>query len=102
MRKNDWKIVLGVALFIGGSLSLFVSKLPDGLMQVAETQGFTGGSQSFFSGLIPDYRFPGMTDERLATSLAGITGALAVFSILALLGKYLYRVESMGKNSFHK
>ena len=92
--KNNWKKVFVVAVFVGGVLSLFASSFPDGLEKVAEVQGFLEQGEQLFGAVIPDYLMPGIQDERLATSLAGITGTMAVFVSLLFIGKLLYACES--------
>jgi cobalt/nickel transport protein len=85
-KKNYFGLFL-LALFIGGILSPFASSQPDGLEKVAEDQGFISSAISLFDGFIPDYIFPGIGNEFLATSLAGFLGSTIVFLIFSLLGK---------------
>jgi hypothetical protein len=92
--KNNWKIVFGASIFIGGILSIFASSSPDGLEKVAEMQGFLTQGEQLFVAIIPDYLMPGIWNEKLAVSLAGIVGTSVVFITIAFLGKYLYRAES--------
>ena len=71
-------IAIGLALFI----SPFVSSFPDGLERVAEDLGFLEkGEVQYFNAPIPDYAFPGIKNEVLATSLAGIIGTLLMFAV---------------------
>lgn len=91
--KNNWKTVFGVSILVGGILSLFASSSPDGLEKVAEIQGFLEHGKQLFVAAIPDYMMPGIQNEELATSLAGVVGTSAVFAVLVLIGKYLYRFE---------
>lgn len=72
-------LALGIALF----LSPWASSLPDGLERVAEELGFikkAGGSGAtvWEKSPIPDYRIPGITNEPVATGLAGLTGTVAI------------------------
>lgn len=99
MKKNDWLIVLVVALCVGGFLSFFASSSPDGLEWVAEEQGFLDTARASFDALIPDYVVPGIAGERLATSLAGIVGTLAVFGFLLGLGRLMYQVNDSDVSS---
>lgn len=92
--KNNWKRVFTWAVFVGGVLSLFASSSPDGLEKVAEIQGFLEQGKQLFVAVIPDYMMPGIHNQKLATSLAGIVGTSAVFVALVLIGKYLYTFES--------
>lgn len=95
--KRDWKTVFGVSILVGGVASLFTSSSPDGLEKVAEMQGFFEQGKQFFVATIPDYMMPGIQNEKLATSLAGIAGTSAVFTVLVLIGKYLYRFNLQEK-----
>lgn len=78
-------------ILIGGSvitlilaiLSPLASSHPDGLEWVAEKQGFLSVAQDSIYNLIPDYVMPGLTNEAVATIIAGIIGAAVVF-VLAI------------------
>jgi cobalt/nickel transport protein len=84
MRKARWIwIGLAVSLAVGAFLSLAASPHPDGLERVAEDKGFLEravGNPILHSPL-PDYVFPGIADERLATGLAGFLGTLTLFAV---------------------
>lgn len=86
-------MVFAVSVFVGGIVSLFASSSPDGLERIAEVQGFLEQGKQLFVAAIPDYAMPGVHDEKLATSLAGIVGTSAVFVALLLIGKHLYAFE---------
>lgn len=77
-------IAVAIALF----LSPFASQSPDGLEKVAEDKGFLhkGEGQEVFSAPIPDYTMPGVKQEGIATSLAGLIGTLLVFAVAYGLG----------------
>lgn len=62
-------------------LSPFASAHPDGLEWVAEQAGFIEAAQDPSYEIIPDYVFPGIADEALATILAGVVGALIVLGV---------------------
>lgn len=70
-----------MAIFIIILISPFASKWPDGLEKVAEDKGFIekGEGASILPTLIPDYLFPGIKNEKIATSVAGAFGALIIF-----------------------
>lgn len=87
--RNNWKSVFILSLFVGGVLSLFASSAPDGLEKVAESQGFLGNTMPSFFVAIPNYAMPGISGW-VAQSVAGIFGALLVFSSLSVLGILLY------------
>jgi cobalt/nickel transport system permease protein len=71
---------LAIALLLA-VLSPLASSHPDGLEWVAEQQGFLEQAQEPLYTLIPDYVFPGIPSEALATILAGIVGTLLVFGV---------------------
>lgn len=68
-------LVIAVAIAIASPLA---SSFPDGLEWVAEQQGFLTNAQEAPYQIIPDYVFPGITNEALATIVAGIVGTLLV------------------------
>ena len=93
MKMKWWHWALVVCLVIAAILSPFASPWPDGLERVAEMLGFAarGEGPATVSAPIPDYVFPGITSEGLATAVAGILGTLLVFVVLYALGKVLTR-----------
>ena len=85
---------LAVAIGLGVAVSPFASPHPDGLERVAQDQGFaeTGTLHAIQEDApIPDYAFPGVTDDRAATAAAGIAGTLLVFALGAGLAVALRR-----------
>ncbi len=90
--------ILGLALAVGLAFaaSPYASPSPDGLEKVAETKGFLDDARLNAiqdDSPIPDYVFPGVGDERIATGLAGFVGVLAVFAVAAGIG-WLFRRRS--------
>ncbi len=89
-----WIFGLAAALIIGGIISLFASPEPDGLERVAINL-FGGEEQmeekttQIFNSLMPDYVIPGIENETLAASLAGVIGVLIIFAIVIVIGKIL-------------
>jgi cobalt/nickel transport protein len=69
--------------------SFMVSSSPDGLERIAENHNFLKNATNFFKAPIADYLFPGIKNEQLATSLAGLTGVIIVFLLGIILGKLL-------------
>lgn len=67
-----WGIVIAFALVL---LSPLASPWPDGLERVAEDFGFIEKAREPFFEIIPDYVFPGVGHEAIATILAGLVGA---------------------------
>jgi hypothetical protein len=88
-HRRRWGVViaagLGIALFIT-LFSPFASSDPDGLERVAEDKAFIDRAEGSSYEIIPDYTFPGVEDERLATVLSGIVGVLIVTGIGLGLG----------------
>lgn len=82
-----------IAVAIAFFLSPFASQSPDGLEKVADDKGFLhkGEGKEVFSAPIPDYTVPGVKNEGMATSLAGLIGTLVVFAAASGLGYLLRR-----------
>ncbi len=83
-----WAVGLIIALILA-VLSPLASTYPDGLEWVAEQQGFIAAAQSPLYEIIPAYVFPGISNEALATIVAGVFGTVLVF--LVALGIALVR-----------
>lgn len=71
----------GLITVILAVLSPLASSHPDGLEWVAEKQGFISNARDSIYNLIPDYVMPGLTNEVVATIIAGILGAAVVFAL---------------------
>jgi cobalt/nickel transport system permease protein len=71
-------LVIAVVLAVASPLA---SSHPDGLEWVAEQKGFLDVAQQPLYEIIPDYVLPGISNEAVATILAGILGALIVFGV---------------------
>ncbi len=95
MKKNIKAFVfisLIVALILAIFISPFASPWPDGLEKVAEDKGFI--EEALEEGIwkyspIPDYTFPGVGSEVVATALAGLIGTLITIAIGWLMGKFI-------------
>jgi PDGLE domain len=75
---------LAVAVALAFFLSPYASSSPDGLEKVAGDKDFLQRGKVHRvheSSPIPDYAFPGIRDERMATALAGFVGTLGVFAL---------------------
>lgn len=77
-------LLIALVLAIGSPLA---SAYPDGLEWVAEQQGFLDTAQGSLYEIIPDYVFPGVSNEALATIIAGIIGTLLVFGIAFFIAR---------------
>ena len=78
--KAIWVVGLGIAILLT-IFSPLASANPDGLEWVAEQKGFLDVAQAPLYKVIPDYVFPGITNESMATIIAGILGTLIVFGV---------------------
>ena len=80
---NNKEILLGlmIAVFLALVISPFASPWPDGLEKVASDKGFLekGEIEPMLNSPIPDYSWPGIKNEMLATSLAGLFGTFLLF-----------------------
>lgn len=84
MKKKEVIVGLLCAALVALFLSPFASSWPDGLERVAEDMGFLQKAEEVepvVSAPLPDYVFPGLTNEKAATSIAGIIGTLMMFGI---------------------
>jgi cobalt/nickel transport system permease protein len=71
-------LVIAVVLAV---VSPLASSHPDGLEWVAEQKGFLDVMRAPLYTIIPDYALPGVSNQAVATILAGIVGLLIVFSV---------------------
>ena len=78
--KLVWIVGLVIALFLAIASPL-ASSHPDGLEWVAEQKGYLDAAQGSVYQIIPDYLFPGVKNESLATILAGIFGIILAFGV---------------------
>ncbi|MDD2556131.1 MAG: PDGLE domain-containing protein [Syntrophaceticus sp.] len=92
MRKDIW-VLLILAVVLAVAISPFASSSPDGLERVGEDQGFMDKATELISSPIPDYAFPGITNEKVSTSVAGIIGTLLTLAVAYGIG-YLVRNRS--------
>lgn len=88
-RSIDRSILIGgiVLALLLAVLSPLASANPDGLEKVAENLGFLSKAQGPFYSVIPDYMFPGIHDEKLATIAAGVLGVLLIASVALLTAR---------------
>lgn len=84
----------GLAIAIGLTfLSPLASPDPDGLERVAEHLGFMERAQKPLYEVMPDYVFPGIPNEALATIAAGVVGTLIVYGVAVGLAALFRRRE---------
>jgi hypothetical protein len=75
-------LALAVAIGLATAVSPYASASPDGLEKVAGDKAFLDQGRLHSvqeESPVPDYAFPGIEDERVATGLAGFVGTLLVF-----------------------
>jgi cobalt/nickel transport system permease protein len=75
-------VVIAIALAV---LSPLASAHPDGLEFVAEQAGFIDAAQAPGYEIFPDYVFPGISNEAVATIMAGIIGVVIVLGVSLLV-----------------
>jgi hypothetical protein len=92
-------VVVGIAAAVIVALfSPLASSHPDGLERVAEDKEFINTAEDPPYEIIPDYTFPGVDNEDLATILSGLVG----IGIVAALGfglAFIFRPTSRGGSS---
>jgi hypothetical protein len=88
MKLKWWHGALLFALFVA-LLSPLASSAPDGLERVAEDKGFIERAHDAFFRVVPDYVMPGVSNEAVATILAGVIGTLIIFGIVYGLARLL-------------
>lgn len=93
LKEKWWIAGLVIAISMACALSLFASSEPDGLERVAEDQGFAekAEGQEAMHSPMPDYAIPGIENEALATSLAGLVGVFIIIGITLGWGTILKR-----------
>jgi hypothetical protein len=77
-------VAVAVAVGLATAVSPFASGSPDGLEKMAADKGFASHGRTHAvqeDAPIPDYAFPGIHDERVATGVAGFVGTLGVFAV---------------------
>lgn len=92
--SNRWVWVGGLTItMILAILSPLASAFPDGLERAAEEIGFLGSAKDAPYKIMPDYVFPGISNQAIATIVAGVIGALVVFGV-TLLAAYSRRKKA--------
>jgi hypothetical protein len=98
-----WLGVVAVGLLIAFGITFFsplASSHPDGLEKVAEDKEFLDEGEGPDFEIIPDYTFPGVENEDLATVLSGIVGVAIVAALGFTVGFALRAlVRSRGQNA---
>ena len=91
MKKRGWLWILAAALAVAAFLGPFACSWPDGLQRVAGRLGFAGHGPGIapLPAPLPDYKLPGLHQERLSTAVAGMLGTLLVFLLVWGVGRLL-------------
>lgn len=87
MRRRTFTVsALVIALVVAGLLSYYASPHPDGLMHVAQAQGFVSTGSDSLTGDWPlaGYAVDGLGNARLSGGLAGVMGCVACFVLVGL------------------
>jgi hypothetical protein len=91
MKGLRWWII-GYFIAVGVTfLAPLASGSPDGLERVAEDRGFIERALDASYQVIPDYVFPGVSNEALATIIAGIVGVTIVYGLVFGLAYLAYK-----------
>jgi len=91
---NMKKLII-IGLFIAVAIAVFLSPLasshPDGLEKVAEDKNFLQKAEEkeIIKAPVPDYSMPGIKNEKVAGSIAGLIGTLLVFAVAYGIGVFL-------------
>jgi len=96
--KKYYIYFLLAAIILAIFLSPFASSFPDGLEKVMER--FEDAKQNIainFNTIMPDYLFPGVKNQKVATSVAGGIGVLLTFGFIYLTGKLIARKKDEKK-----
>jgi cobalt/nickel transport system permease protein len=98
-----WGTLAGYGLLLALGLAVFVAPFacpwPDGLESVAAKLGFDARAVApRILPFAPDYQLSGIPWAAGATALAGTVGALLVFGLALLLGRWLVRKQPPGNH----
>lgn len=99
MKSRGWILTgLAAAVLVGGVVSLFASRAPDGLQKVAADTGFARSAvqKPVLPAMLAGYRVPGIRDARIAAGLAGFAGTLVLFGAGVGLGRLAGRKRTRG------
>ncbi|MFC1658376.1 PDGLE domain-containing protein [Candidatus Omnitrophota bacterium] len=96
MDKRIFIIGLFIALALAVFVSPFASSWPDGLERVAEDKDFIdlAEEEPIVPSPIPDYAWPGIRNEKLATSAAGLAGTIMLCGLGLGLGYVLKKKDA--------
>ncbi len=85
-------ILIGLCLALTLAVFSFLAcEAPDGLERVAQDKNFIGRAATLIKAPLRDYLFPGISNGKIAASLAGALGVITVFLLTTGLLKILRR-----------
>jgi cobalt/nickel transport system permease protein len=96
-----WGTGLAVALALA-VISPLASSHPDGLEWVAEQKGFLVAARAPLFKIVPDYVFPGISNEAAATIAAGILGTILVFGVALAVAYSRRKVRSTVRSAVRR
>lgn len=96
--KTRRVVLAGIALAVLlAAAAPFASSAPDGLTQVAASQGIAAApTPAWRHAAMPDYALPGVAHAGLANAAAAVIGTLAVCGLAWLGGRLLLRPRRRG------
>ncbi len=96
MKRQNELILIGltIAVVMAVLVSPVASSFPDGLEKVAEHKGFVDKATVLVETIIPDYLFPGISNEKVATAVAGLVGTILTFFIVYIAARLLIKEKS--------
>ncbi|MGB9714106.1 MAG: PDGLE domain-containing protein [Candidatus Bathyarchaeales archaeon] len=89
--KGCLKPIILILVFLA-ILIPFASENPDGLEKVVETLGVEE-REPLWSGLMPDYTLPTISNSYISTFLAGVFGTLLVLGVSYAVGMAITKKE---------
>lgn len=97
-------IALLVSVAAAAFLSPLASQSPDGLERVAQDKGFSQLSegQEAIKAPMADYLLPGVKNETMSGSLAGVLGTLLVFAAMYGFGKLFMKRSPRAGEKYEK
>ena len=99
--SKKWLGVIAVGLAIAVVVALaspLASSDPDGLEKVAEDKEFIDAAEDPSYEIIPDYAFPGIENETVATIVSGLIG-VAIMAALGFGLAYLMKTGSKSRST---
>ncbi len=106
--RRTW-IFVGVALAVAAALAVFVSPFassaPDGLERVAQDQGMTKDLPAkpvWDKAPAPDYKTPGIADDRKAMAISGLIGVVIMFGGSYAIARVMLRTKRRDEEALRR